>query len=40
MSAMQSRTGRAAGLFLGAVLFMFLTGYVVVGPIALHLMAR
>ncbi len=39
-SALRSRTGRAAGLFLGAALFTFLAGYVVVGPIALRFLPR
>ena len=40
VTAMQSRTGRAAGMFLGAVLFTFLAGYIVFGPIALRMFSR
>jgi hypothetical protein len=40
MTAMQSRSGRAAGMFLGAALFTFLAGYVVFGPIVLRIFSR
>jgi hypothetical protein len=39
-SALRSRTGRAAGVFLGAALFTFLAGYVVLGPLALRVLSR
>jgi tetrahydromethanopterin S-methyltransferase subunit E len=39
-SAMQSRVGRAAAVVVAAVLFTFLAGYVLFGPIALRLLPR
>jgi tetrahydromethanopterin S-methyltransferase subunit E len=39
-SAMQSRAGRAAALVVAAVLFTFLAGYVLFGPLALRLLPR
>ncbi|HEU4727837.1 MAG TPA: hypothetical protein VFT22_08120 [Kofleriaceae bacterium] len=40
MSAMQSRAGRAAAIALAAVLFSFLAGYILFGPIAMRLLPR
>jgi hypothetical protein len=39
-SAMRSRVGRAAAMVIAAVLFTFLAGYVLFGPIALRLLPR
>jgi hypothetical protein len=39
-SAMQSRACRAAAIVVAAVLFSFLAGYALFGPIAMRLLPR
>jgi flagellar motor component MotA len=39
-SAMRSPAGRAAGFIAAAIVGTFLVGYVLFGPIAMHLLPR